>query len=128
MMDGDLGRHIRIRIIGNVLAQRVRQLDLPRLNQLKYRNRREHLVHRTDAKPRVEFVYDVLLAIGQPVRSAEQHLAAFGQDYSSRKAVRRSVLLEFVAQRADDLGLAHPGCREFGGSWNGVNRKTCDSM
>jgi hypothetical protein len=127
-MDGDLGGHILIWIIRDVLAQWVREFDLSCLNQLEDRNRREHLVQRADAKPRVELVRDVLLAIRQAVGSAEQHLAALGNEHGSRETVRGGILLDLGAQRSDHFRLAHTGHGEFGRTWNGTHRKPRDPV
>src|SRR5437016_13579509 len=61
VMDCHLGNELFIRIIGNILYQRIGQLDLAGLNELKNRNGGEHLVHRSDTKARVQFVGNLLL-------------------------------------------------------------------
>ena len=64
MMDGGLGGEVLVRVIGEVLPERVGELNLAGLRELKNGDSGEHLVHRADAESRVELVGNFLFAVG----------------------------------------------------------------
>jgi hypothetical protein len=72
---GHLRSDVRVRIVTEVLADWVVKRELSLLDELQRRDGGEHLVHRADAKARLERVRDVSFAIRLPVGVCEANFA-----------------------------------------------------
>src|SRR6266542_455399 len=109
-MDGDLAGDVLVRVIGEVRAERIRELDLAGLYELYYRHRGEHLVHGSDAKARVERVRDPPFAICQSVGAAEEDLAVLLDQHRAAELSRRGYPAQRGLDARDVFGFA---CREL---------------
>ena len=108
LMDGHLGRDLPVGVVADVCAERSGELDLAGLDQLEDRQRREHLVHRADAKPRADSIRDPSGAVGQPVSVAEQHAVVPGDQHSARQLTLARELTGVSRQRLHNSRFAHP--------------------
>src|SRR5260370_25941441 len=100
MVDCDFGGDVLIRVGRQVFSKRSGELDLAGLYELQNGHRSEHLVHRTNTEASVEFVWNLLLAIGQSVGASKDGLAVVGEQHCAGKPVRGGVLFELDLQSA----------------------------
>src|SRR5271156_4709359 len=85
-MNGDLGGDLLVGVIGDVLPERIGQLDLAGFDELQDRDGCEHFVHGADAKTRIERVGNLLFAVRQSIGAAEEHLAVLRDQHGPGKA------------------------------------------
>ncbi len=119
MPEGDLGSHVLVGIAGKMLADGVVQRELARLDELQRRDGGEHLVHRSQAEPRVERHGSALLPVGAAPGLLEQHLAVPRHQHGAGELVLLRQLLGPGRERRQGLRLGHPRDREVVRAWDG---------
>ena len=115
MVQRHLRRHVLVRIVREVGAERRRQLDLAGLRELQDRDGGDHLVHRSHPEARLGRVRRPLVAIGQPISAGEENLPALRDGHGAGEPIGRGLLGGPLPQRAHDLRLAEPRNRELRG-------------
>ena len=120
MVNGDLVSQLFVGIIGEVPAERIIEMDLAGLCQLEHCGRGEHLVHRADAKLRVERVRNLLLPACHTVNGREYRLSVFRNQRRSGNIAVSSRLVEVPAKDLERLRFRQAGDRKFGGARNGA--------
>ena len=100
-MDRDLRGEVLVRVVAQVLAQRVGELQLAGLGKLRDRDRREHLVHRSDAEASVEPVGGLLVAVRRSPGAREDGLSVAGHKQRAGEPVARDFRFDLHPQRSE---------------------------
>jgi hypothetical protein len=64
MVYGRFGGHLFVWVIGQVLTNRIGELQLTGLCKLEDRGSREHLIHGADSKTRIQAIGYMMFAVG----------------------------------------------------------------
>jgi hypothetical protein len=99
-------RHLRVRVVREVRAERRVEAQAPGLRELQRRDRGQHLVHRPDAEPRERRVRDALLPIGEAVGALEQRAPVAGDEHGAGELAGRRGGLEPSAERGHEGRVA----------------------
>ena len=104
LLDGDLVGDGR-RVVGQALADRVRQRELALLGELGDRDLCEDLVDRAEVELRVRAVGGGEVAVGHPVRLVEERLSVLGDQDDAGKGTLAMVGGQKRVRRCGDLGV-----------------------
>ncbi len=126
LMDRDLGCDVLVRIVSQIFSHRVFHVQLACLCQLQYRNRGEHLVHRSDAEASLQRIGRLVFPVGQTVGLGENRLAVFCDQHSSRKTVCRDFRFNGFSRSGDEPALREVRQRKFGRARDGPQFDTVD--
>ena len=128
VMDGDVGGDRPVRVVGEMLSDGVLEPDLSRLNKLQHGDRGEHLVHGAVPEFRVECVGDAGIAIGEAIRSAEQHPPLLRNEHRSAELAGGHPSADLSWQHVEQLLLTDASWRELDGRRNQHQAETDDAV
>jgi hypothetical protein len=97
-----LRRHVRVRVVRQVRAERRVEAHAPGLHELQRRDRGQHLVHRPDAELRERRVRDAPLAIREAVGALEQRAPVANHEHGAGELASRRGGLEPRAERGHE--------------------------
>src|SRR6202034_2295143 len=94
VVNGDFGGPVVVGIVGEILAERIGEIEFASLHQLQHRRRREHLVHGANAKLRARMVGNFLIAVGHTINGRKYLLPVLRNQGRSGKTTGRGSLVQ----------------------------------
>ena len=115
MMGRHLLRHVGVRVVRDVLADGVCELELAMSRELRHRNGGEHLVHRAEVVFGVKAAGNLLLPVLHAADVTEHRFALAGDQHAAGEPLLPHQLVDTTLESLERLFLGHPRQRELGG-------------
>jgi hypothetical protein len=114
MVERHLAGHVRVGVVGDVFADRVGELQLSGLLELRDGHRGEHFVHRAEVEAGVEAVGDAFVPVLLAANVGEDHLVVAGEKDAAGEQPLPGQQVDARLERLEKLGFRQPGDGHLG--------------
>src|ERR1700722_15604687 len=128
VVNGDFGGHVFVGIVGEILAERIGEIEFAGLHQLQNRRRREHFVHGANAKLRARMVGNFLIAVGHSINGSEYLLPVLRNQGRSGKMTGGGSLVQVGTKGLERLRFRRAGDGKVSGARNGAKFDLFDNV